>query len=82
MVAKFARVRMDTMSPIAIDITRQQIADFTGTTLETATRLTREMHKSGVINCGSPGVISIIDLQALKKIIEDEQSGDRATLPT
>lgn len=71
LVAKFSRIRQAASSPIVIDITRQQIADLTGTTPETATRVTRDMHRGGLINVGSPGVLRIIDLNALKKIALD-----------
>lgn len=72
LVAKFARIKKEVSSPIVIDITRKQIADLTGTTPETATRVTRMMHNDGVINCGNPGVLRIIDVDALKKIAAEE----------
>lgn len=65
LVAKFARVGRAPSAPVVIDITRQQIADLTGTTPESAIRMTREMQSEGLINVGSPGVVRIDDLEAL-----------------
>lgn len=45
--------------PVIIDITRQQIADLTGTTPETATRVIRALHRKGIIECVRPGVITL-----------------------
>ncbi len=73
---KFPRLGEEINSPIVVDITRQQIADLTGTTPETATRVTRAMHKEGVINCGTPGMIRIIDIEALKELTEEEEEED------
>ena len=53
-----------------IDITRQQIADLTGTTPETAIRVTRSMQKKGLIEMKTPGAIEIIKLAALQHIAE------------
>jgi len=54
-----------------IDITRQQIADLTGTTPETAIRVTRSMQRDGMIDIGKPGVVRVLDLDALE-VIADE----------
>lgn len=71
LIAKFSRVRNETSSPIVIDITRQQIADLTGTTPETAIRVTRAMHAEKIINVSSPGVLRILDTEALRKITQE-----------
>ena len=68
---KFAR------SPIAaddhiIDITRQQLADLTGTTPETAIRLTRAMQNEGLIDISHPGIVRVTDLSALQALAESE----------
>jgi len=56
---------------IEIQFTRRQLADLTGTTPETAIRVTREMEKQELLALGRPGIIQILDLEALQKIVED-----------
>lgn len=53
-----------------IHFTRQQLADLTGTTAETAIRVTREMQSQGLIEIVKPGVISILNLNAIDQIAE------------
>ena len=55
-----------------IDITRQQIADLVGTTAETAIRVTRSMQRSKFIDIRQPGVVHLIDFNALQVIAEGE----------
>jgi len=55
-----------------IDITRQQLADLTGTTPETAIRITRTMQSDGLIDIKKPGVILLLDCEALQVIAEEE----------
>lgn len=66
---KFARVSPNTPN-YTIDITRQQLADLSGTTVESAIRVTRTMHKDGLIDLHQPGVIRIIKLLALQELSE------------
>jgi CRP-like cAMP-binding protein len=53
-----------------INFTRKQLADLTGTTPETAIRVTREMQRSGLIDIKRPGIIQILNLQALDEVVE------------
>lgn len=53
-----------------IKFTRQQIADLTGTTPETAIRVTRAMQRNGHIDIKRPGIIRILDLKALEALVE------------
>ncbi len=53
-----------------IDITRQQLAELTGTTTESAIRATRLMEKSGLIDVSRPGVIRVLNLLELRKIAD------------
>lgn len=53
-----------------IDITRQQIADLTGTTPETAIRTTRAMQLNGIIDISRPGIVKILDLNALQDLAD------------
>ena len=54
-----------------IHFTRKQLADLTGTTPETAIRVTRAMQKNGVLTMKRPGEITILDLESLNRIAED-----------
>jgi CRP-like cAMP-binding protein len=51
-----------------INFTRQQLADLTGTTSETAIRVTRAMQRNGLIDIKRPGIIKILDLVALQEL--------------
>ena len=57
--------------PCTIYFTRQQLADLTGTTSETAIRVTRAMQRDGLIDIKRPGVIRVLDPKALNHIAED-----------
>jgi len=66
LLAKFSGKNKKNNSSKIIKITRNQIAEATGTTPETAIRVTREMHKDGIIDCGKPGIIRILNIEELK----------------
>lgn len=53
-----------------VNFTRQQIADLTGTTPETAIRVTRQMQRDGLIDIKRPGVIRVVSLAALQEFAE------------
>lgn len=53
-----------------IHFTRQQLADLTGTTPETAIRVTKSMQREGLIEIKRPGVIRILNMRGLHEIIE------------
>lgn len=65
----FSRVR-DSGEPYVVCFTRQQLANLTGTTSETAIRVTRSMQREGYIDISSPGVIKILDLEGLLSLSE------------
>jgi CRP-like cAMP-binding protein len=66
---KFAKPKsFEVSSPI--NVTRQQLADLTGTTSETAIRVTRAMQRNSIIDIKTPGMIRIINLKALNEIAE------------
>lgn len=67
---KFSR-RLPAIQNLTIDITRQQIADLTGTTPETAIRVTRLMQENGMIDINKPGVVKVVDLNALQELAEE-----------
>lgn len=54
-----------------IDITRQEIADLTGTTPETTIRITKDMERDGFLDLARPGVIRILDLETLQNIASE-----------
>lgn len=47
-------------------ITRKELADFTGTTPETAIRVTKGLERSGLLDLTKPGIIKILDIEALR----------------
>ncbi|MCO6431537.1 MAG: response regulator [Deltaproteobacteria bacterium] len=55
-----------------IAMTRQEIADLTGTTPETAIRTTKAMERLAILNLERPGVIKISDLEGLQELAESE----------
>jgi len=57
-------------APYTINFTRQQLADLTGTTPETAIRVTRAMQREGLIDIQRPGVIRITDLKGLQALVD------------
>lgn len=66
------KIKRETPSnnPYTVKFTRQQLADLTGTTAETAIRLTRAMQDDGLIDIKRPGMIQILNMSALQEIIE------------
>ncbi len=53
-----------------IFLTRKELADLTGTTPETAIRVTKNLEREGFLDLTKPGVIKILSLQQLRGIIE------------
>lgn len=53
-----------------LHLTRQQLADLTGTTSETAIRVTRAMQKQGLLDIGRRGVIRIPHLDQLEEVAQ------------
>ena len=56
---------------VTINFTRQQLADLTGTTPETAIRVTRAMQHDGLIQIVRPGIIRIVDRAKLLELAEE-----------
>ncbi|MDC0358185.1 Crp/Fnr family transcriptional regulator [Oligoflexia bacterium] len=67
---KFARPLKPGEKPI-IDITRQQLAELTGTSPETAIRITRALQHKGVLNIQRPGIIKVLKLDALHELVDE-----------
>lgn len=53
-----------------IFLTRKELADLTGTTPETAIRVTKNLEREGLLDLTKPGVIKILSLQQLKESVE------------
>ncbi len=58
-------------SGTVLQITRREIADLTGTTVETAIRVTRGMEEDGILDFPENGMIRILNLPALARIAEN-----------
>lgn len=56
---------------IVLNFTRQQLADLTGTTPETAIRVTRTMQGNGLIDISRPGIIRLLNINALNDLAEE-----------
>jgi CRP-like cAMP-binding protein/ActR/RegA family two-component response regulator len=69
LVPSFARASTDT-HVFTVDITRQEVADLTGTTPETAIRTTKAMERDGMLDLSRPGVIRILDLKRITEVAE------------
>ncbi len=50
---------------LAIHITRQELADLVGTTVETAIRITRDLERLGILDLRQSGLIRVIDVDGL-----------------
>jgi CRP-like cAMP-binding protein/CheY-like chemotaxis protein len=53
-----------------IFLTRKELADLTGTTPETAIRVTKNLEREGLLDLTKPGVIKILSLNQLKTVVE------------
>lgn len=53
-----------------IFLTRKELADLTGTTPETAIRVTKNLEREGLLDLKKPGVIKILSLKQLRGVIE------------
>ncbi|MFN8391637.1 MAG: response regulator [Bdellovibrionota bacterium] len=56
--------------PVQIDMTRQELAELTGATTETAIRLTKALERDNVLDLTKAGVMKILDLEALQAVAE------------
>ena len=54
-----------------IAITRQELADLTGISVETAIRSTKNMERGGLLDLSRPGRIKICDQAGLQKLLEE-----------
>jgi CRP-like cAMP-binding protein len=54
-----------------IQITRQELADLTGTSVETAIRITKNMERDGMLDLSETGIVRILDIDKLLKLTEE-----------
>ncbi|MBP9839025.1 MAG: response regulator [Proteobacteria bacterium] len=66
---KFTEYHSDMQTDV-IPITRQEIADLVGTTVETAIRVTRNLEDDKIIELPSPGIIKVLNQERLEEIIK------------
>ena len=52
----------------SLRLTRRELADFTGTTVETAYRVTKRMERDGLVDLTNPGLIARIDVKKLRAL--------------
>lgn len=71
LAVKFTRIP-PALQEGTIDITRQQLADLTGTTSETAIRVTGAMQRAGLIDIKRPGILHVLNQIDLQKLSEGE----------
>ena len=70
LILKFSKQTLTDMVP-TVHFTRQQLADLTGTTPETAIRVTRAMQRDGIIDIKRPGIIRIIKPNAIHELADE-----------
>ena len=61
--------RLSTGTDDPIDIGRQEIADIVGTTIETASRVCKQLEKDKILDLTTVGKVGIRDLAALQQIV-------------
>ncbi len=64
---------------VRLYLTRKELADLTGTTPETAIRVTKSLERRGYLDLSRPGIIKILSVEALKfGNHRQESSGNKA----
>lgn len=54
-----------------VSMTRQELADLTGTTPETVSRVMKAMERSGMLDLSQTGTVSILDVDQLKLLVTE-----------
>lgn len=67
LVATMAKTSPNAVDEARIFITRKELADLTGTTPETAIRVTKQLERDGILDLARPGIIKIPDIKKLKE---------------
>jgi two-component system, response regulator PdtaR len=66
----FGRKNQSNANEEKIFITRKELAELTGTTPETAIRITKSLERDKILDLSRPGIIKIPDIDALKDILK------------
>lgn len=66
LLPEFGRINGKKLNEGRIFITRKELAELTGTTPETAIRITKNLEREGVLDLTRPGIIKISDINSLK----------------
>jgi len=69
LVSTLARSSAKSQNEARIFITRRELADLTGTTPETAIRVTKQLERDGVLDLTRPGIIKIPDIEKLRALL-------------
>jgi CRP-like cAMP-binding protein/CheY-like chemotaxis protein len=68
LVSTIAKSSSKSQNEVRIFITRKELADLTGTTPETAIRVTKQLERDGMLDLSRPGIIKIPDTTKLKEL--------------
>lgn len=74
LIADFGKLNKDNLNQQRIYITRKELAELTGTTPETAIRVTKSLERFGMLDLARPGIIKIIDIAMLKEAVLNPSS--------
>jgi CRP/FNR family transcriptional regulator len=69
-IAKLIPYELRSEKSCHIEVTRREIADLTGTALETVVREIKKMEKNGILRLTRPKFIEVLDPDGLRKISE------------
>ncbi|SIS59857.1 Crp/Fnr family transcriptional regulator [Insolitispirillum peregrinum] len=75
MLSRRAVARQDPPSPIAVPMSRLDMADYLGLTIETVSRTLTTMKKDGLIALPSPGIVDLLDRDGLHRIADGRDGG-------
>lgn len=65
-----ASLSEDCVLPASIAITRTELADLTGMTIETASRVMKAFERDGLLDLSQQGLVTVLNRDALVKLIE------------
>lgn len=72
MLSRRAALRGAALSPVALPMSRLDVADYLGLTIETVSRTLTTLKKSGAIALSEPGLVDLLDIDRLKSIAEGQ----------
>lgn len=69
-LSRRAQRRGDPASPVALTMSRQDLADFLGLTIETVSRTFTQLKRDGLIALPRPEVVDLVDPAALRRVAD------------